>query len=90
MRQAILHLAFAGLGAEEARSGAFADNAASLHTSRSVGYVENGVGRGPRRDGAAPTINLLMDRATWAGRRRDDIELIGLEGCLDMFLGPAA
>ena len=42
MRQAILHLAFEGLGAEEAHSGAFHDNAPSLATSRSVGYAENG------------------------------------------------
>ena len=32
MREAILHLAFAGLGAEEALSGAFEDNVASLAT----------------------------------------------------------
>src|SRR5205823_5162221 len=42
MRAAILHLAFAGLGAEVAYSGAFDDNAASLGVSRSLGYVENG------------------------------------------------
>ncbi len=42
MREAILHLAFAGLGAEEALSGAFEDNAASLAVSRAVGYAENG------------------------------------------------
>jgi RimJ/RimL family protein N-acetyltransferase len=87
MRQAILHLAFAGLGAEEARSRAFFDNAASLATSRSVGYEENGEERAARRDGADRTISFRMDRATWESRRREDIELIGLEGCLDMFLG---
>ena len=37
MREAVLHLAFAGLGAEEALSGAFEDNASSLATSRAVG-----------------------------------------------------
>ena len=42
MRQAILHLAFAGLGAQEAHSGAFFDNAPSLATSRAVGYEPNG------------------------------------------------
>ena len=46
MREAILHLAFEGLGAEEALSGAFEDNAASLATSRAVGYEENGEARG--------------------------------------------
>ena len=88
MREAILHLAFAGLGAEEALSGAFEDNVASLATSRSVGYEENGEARGPRRDGSARTVRFRIGRDTWEGRRRDDIEIIGLEGCLDMFVAP--
>ena len=52
MREAILHLAFAGLGAEEALSGAFEDNAASLATSRAVGL------RGERRGERAPPRRL--------------------------------
>ena len=90
MRQAILHLAFAGLGALEAHSGAFFDNEASLATSRSVGYQLNGEALGPRRDGAARMINVRIDRAMWEERRRDDIELVGLEGCLDMFIAAPA
>jgi hypothetical protein len=31
-------------------------------------------------------INLRIDRARWEERRRDDIELVGLEECLDMFI----
>ena len=88
MREAILHLAFAGLGAEEALSGAFEDNVASLATSRAVGYEENGEARGHRRDGSGRTIRFRLGRAAWERRRRDDIEIIGLEGCLDMFVGP--
>jgi len=86
MRQAILHLAFAGLGAEEALSGAFFDNAPSLATSRSVGYQTNGEVLAARRDGSARLVNLRIDRPTWEGRRRDDIDIIGLDGCLDMFI----
>jgi RimJ/RimL family protein N-acetyltransferase len=86
MRQAILHLAFAGLGAEEALSGAFFDNAPSLATSRSVGYQTNGEVLAARRDGSARLVNLRIDRPTWEGRRRDYIEIIGLDGCLDMFI----
>ena len=67
MREAILHLAFAGLGAEEALSGAFEDNAASMATSRSVGYEENGEARGQRRDGSGRTIRFRMDRDAWEG-----------------------
>ena len=87
MRQAVLHLAFAGLGAEEALSGAFEDNAPSRATSRSVGYVENGEARAPRRDGSGRTIRFRLDRATWERQRREDIEIDGLDGCLDMFIG---
>lgn len=90
MRQAVLHLAFAGLGATEAHSGAFFDNAASLATSRSVGYQENGESQAPRRNGVARIVNLRIDRATWEERRRDDIEIVGLDSCLDMFIGPTA
>jgi RimJ/RimL family protein N-acetyltransferase len=89
MRQAMLHLAFAGLGAQEAHSGAFFDNEPSLGTSRSVGYQANGETRMARRDVAARMINLRLDRAAWEERRRDDIEIIGLEGCLDMFIAPS-
>jgi RimJ/RimL family protein N-acetyltransferase len=87
MRQAVLHLAFAGLGAEEALSGAFEDNAASIATSRSVGYEENGEARGHRRDGSARTVRFRMGRDAWETRRRDDIEIEGLDRCLDMFVG---
>jgi RimJ/RimL family protein N-acetyltransferase len=87
MREAILHLAFAGLGAEEALSGAFEDNAASLATSRAVGYEENGEARGRRRDTAGRTIRFRIGREAWEQRCRDDIEIVGLEGCLDMFVG---
>ena len=88
MREAILHLAFAGLGAEEALSGAFEDNAASIATSRAVGYADNGEARGHRRDSWARTIRFRLGRDAWARRRRHDIEILGLERCLDMFVGP--
>jgi RimJ/RimL family protein N-acetyltransferase len=89
MREAILHLAFAGLGAEEALSGAFEDNAASLATSRAIGYEENGEARGKRRDGSGRTIRFRLSREAWEAHRRDDIEIAGLDECLDMFVGPS-
>jgi RimJ/RimL family protein N-acetyltransferase len=87
MREAMLHLAFAGLDAEEALSGAFEDNAASLATSRAVGYDENGEARGRRRDSSGRTVRFRIGRDAWEQRRRDDIEIVGLDGCLDMFVG---
>ncbi|HWF17201.1 MAG TPA: GNAT family protein [Acidimicrobiales bacterium] len=88
MREAVLHLAFAGLGAAEALSGAFEDNAASLATSRAVGYEENGEARGRRRDGSGRALRFRMGRDAWELRRRSDIEIIGLAGCFEMFVGP--
>jgi RimJ/RimL family protein N-acetyltransferase len=85
MRAAILHLAFAGLGAREAHSGAFHDNAASLATSRALGYVPNGEELALRRDQPDRILNLRLDRATWEAGRRGDIELVGLADCLWMF-----
>jgi RimJ/RimL family protein N-acetyltransferase len=88
MREAILHLAFAGLDAQEALSGAFEDNVSSIATSRAVGYEENGEARGHRRDGSARTVRFRMSRPRWEQRRRADVEITGLEPCLDMFIGP--
>jgi len=31
-------------------------------------------------------LNVRIDRATWEERRRDDIEIVGLEECRDMFI----
>ncbi len=85
MRAAILHLAFDELGAVEAYSRAFEDNAASLGTSRAMGYSLNGRHRELQRDQPAMTVDLRLDRATWVAHRRDDIEVIGLERCREMF-----
>jgi RimJ/RimL family protein N-acetyltransferase len=89
MREAMLHLAFEGLGAAEALSGAFDDNAASLATSRAIGYEENGEARGKRRDGSGRTIRFRLAREAWEPRRRHDVEIIGLESCRHFFVGPA-
>ncbi|MGH9116068.1 MAG: GNAT family N-acetyltransferase [Acidimicrobiales bacterium] len=85
MRAAVLHLAFAGLGAAEAYSGAWHDNAASLGVSRALGYVDNGTEILLRRAKPDRMVNLRLDRAAWEIVRRDDITVTGLDGCLEMF-----
>jgi RimJ/RimL family protein N-acetyltransferase len=90
MRAAVLHLAFAGLGAREARSAAFHDNAASLATSRSLGYVDAGEHWELRRGRQDRLVDLRLDRATWERGRRADIEIVGLAPCLGMFRRPAS
>ena len=81
MRAAVLHLAFAGLGAVQARSGAFVDNPASLGVSRKLGYVEDGTGRHVVRDRAVTEQRLLLDRDRWAACRTVPVEIEGLEPC---------
>lgn len=89
MRHAILHLAFAGLGAEVAMSSARVGNEGSLGVSRRLGYVENGRDRILFGDGPDTEIRLRLDRADWEPQRRDDIEILGLEACLaDVGLDP--
>ena len=85
MRAAILHLAFAGLGAERAVSAAFDDNPASLAVSRALDYVENGDEIRSRRGRPARHLNLLLTRERWERHRRDDIRIEGLEPCLALF-----
>ncbi len=83
MRRAVLHLAFAGLGAEEAASGAFEDNAASLAVSRKLGYRPDGVARHVVRDALAVEHRLRLGRDAW----RDDVPVTieGLPPCLPLF-----
>jgi RimJ/RimL family protein N-acetyltransferase len=85
MRAAMLHLVFEGLGAMRAESGAFEDNAASLGVSRSLGYRDNGDNIFNREAVAVREQRFVLDRADWEARRRDDIEIIGLEPCLALF-----
>lgn len=51
MRAAVLHLAFAGLDALEATSGAFEDNASSFAVSQKRGYEFDGIDRHVVRGG---------------------------------------
>ena len=90
MRAAVLALAFDGLGALTAASGAREENAASLGVSHALGYRDNGTQRVLMGDQPATEIRLLLDRETWEERHTrppypDWVEIEGLEPCLDMF-----
>ena len=82
MRAAILHLAFAGLGAREAGSDAFVDNAASNRISRGLGYAPNGTDWDTRRGEPARIQRWQLTRDNWERVRRDDIALTGVQECL--------
>jgi RimJ/RimL family protein N-acetyltransferase len=81
MRAAALHLAFDGLGATEAYSASFEDNPASAAVSRANGYRANGSVLFAREGMPARNMKWVLPRARWELRRRDDIEITGLEPC---------
>jgi RimJ/RimL family protein N-acetyltransferase len=81
MRAAVLHLAFAGLGAEEAHSGSFVDNPASAAVSRHNGYEANGEEILAREGAPARLQRWVLTREQWTPRRRDDISIEGLDAC---------
>ncbi|GAA1073706.1 GNAT family N-acetyltransferase [Nocardiopsis composta] len=82
MRQAVLHLAFDGLGARQANSAAFADNHASNGVSQALGYRPNGTDWDARRGEAAEMNRWKLTREHWLTTRRSDIELVGVAECL--------
>jgi RimJ/RimL family protein N-acetyltransferase len=98
MRTAVLALAFDGLGADVAETSAWADNAASLGVSRSLGYKSNGTtrhlrlgGPGSPAPGAAvsgdmPGLRLAADG--WRSRPRAPVQISGLEECRAWFGAP--
>jgi RimJ/RimL family protein N-acetyltransferase len=88
MRAAILHLAFAGLGAEYALSRAFVDNEASIRVTSRLGYEEVGRQVVVRRDAPAWMIDFRPPRPGWEPRRRDDIAIVGLDACRELFAVP--
>ena len=69
MRAAVLAFAFDHLGATQARSGAWEDNAASLAVSRKLGYLPDGTHRGVRRDQPATEMRLLLTAERFAACR---------------------
>ena len=86
MRAAMLHLGFAGLGADWAHTGAWHDNHASLGVTRALGYTPNGETVDVRRNETGETmLGFRMSRADWEARRRDDIVIENLEPCLPLF-----
>lgn len=85
MRAAVLELAFAGLGAELARSESFLDNEPSIRVSRALGYEEDGSGRHAPRGEPRDTIRWRLTRDRWLGLRREgrypDVVLEGVADC---------
>lgn len=86
MRQAALHLVFAGFDGECARTRAWHDNVASLRVTRSLPYTEDGAAQELRRDREDTMLGFSMTRPQWERLRRNDIRIDGL-GAVREFLG---
>lgn len=88
MRAAVLHLAFAGLGAGAANSGAFEYNQASRRVSTKLGYEPNGVRTYRIRDQATLEYKYRITRDRWEEHRSVPVTIEGLDGCLELFGAP--
>jgi RimJ/RimL family protein N-acetyltransferase len=85
MRAAVLDLAFSGLRAESAVSGALAGSAASAAVSRRLGYQPNGLIRRRVRDAPGQEQRFALDRDRWQRQRTVPVEIDGLGPCLPDF-----
>ena len=83
MRVAMLELAFRGLGAELARSGAVDGNRASLRVSERLGYRVTGRGTVSPRGVEVAHDDLELRREDW--RPPLAVELEGVGTCLPLF-----
>ena len=88
MRAAVLHLAFAGLGALEANTSAWIDNVASQRVSLRLGYEPNGEQLLARRGEPTRHLGFRLTRDAWQQNHFEGIEIHGLEPCLAL-LGAA-
>jgi RimJ/RimL family protein N-acetyltransferase len=84
-RAAMLHLAFAGLGATDATSHCYADNAPSIAVSRRLGYRPDGVERELRQGEATTTLRFRLTREQWDATERPEVRLTGLDACAELF-----
>jgi RimJ/RimL family protein N-acetyltransferase len=83
MRAAVLELAFRGLGAEVARSGALDGNIASLRVSEKLGYRIVGRSAVAPRGVEVGHTDLELRREDW--RPPLAVEIAGLEPCRPLF-----
>jgi RimJ/RimL family protein N-acetyltransferase len=82
-RQALLHLAFAGLDAEAALTEVFQDNAGSQGVSRKLGYRPDGISRDVLHGKAVVSDRLRLTRENW---QPAPVEVTGLEECRSWFI----
>ena len=85
-RVGALTLAFDHLGAVEAITEVFQDNAASQGVSRKLGYRPDGISRDVRDGEVVLSDRLRLSRTDWeASRHGEGVSVTGLEPCAGMF-----
>jgi RimJ/RimL family protein N-acetyltransferase len=87
MRTAVLALAFAGLRAQTATTGAFEDNPASARVSQKLGYAEVGVKHVTVRGRPVRERRFALARSDWERDTRDawPTTVDGLDAALPLF-----
>ncbi|MFD5783249.1 GNAT family N-acetyltransferase [Streptomyces sp. NPDC126933] len=85
MRVAMLHLAFAELGAGSAKSVSFTDNHASLSVSRKLGYQPDGITRDVLHGQVVESQWLRLSRQDWSRQEHGPVTVSGLTACKDFF-----
>jgi RimJ/RimL family protein N-acetyltransferase len=83
MRAAVLELAFRGLGAEAATSGAIVGNEASKRVSEKLGYSITGTSTVSPRGEPLEHYDLRIERGDW--RAPVEVEVVGLDPCRPLF-----
>jgi RimJ/RimL family protein N-acetyltransferase len=81
MRAAVLALAFEGLDAHYAISGARVENAGSRGVSRRLGYAYDGLVRQLVRGEAVEFHRLRLSRDAWEAHRTVPVTIEGLDAC---------
>jgi RimJ/RimL family protein N-acetyltransferase len=85
MRAAVLDLAFAGLGAARALSGAIEGNVASERVSAKLGYEAGGERIVAPRGEPVRELELVLTREVWERYRKTPVVIEGLDACLPLF-----
>ncbi|MFD4657771.1 GNAT family N-acetyltransferase [Kitasatospora sp. NPDC058444] len=86
MRAAMLHLAFAELGARSATSLSFTDNHSSLAVSRRLGYRADGIERDVLDGRVVASKRLRLSPEDWAEHARTPVTVTGLnDDCRTLF-----
>ncbi|WP_285758263.1 GNAT family N-acetyltransferase [Nocardiopsis ansamitocini] len=85
MRAAVLELAFAGLGAQVARTSVFSDNERSMAVSRRLGYRGDGGFRIGVQGRMVNGHRLVLERSDWEHHRRGRTCIDALDACKERF-----